>query len=93
MTLEERILTAIKNGSFLHVSLNKAWNEDVWEAGYRNCDNHNVQYVRDKDPIKALERAISPVRQPRREPLPSPSRPTRKRRPVKRRERDDEDLI
>lgn len=84
MTLEERIRAAIENGTLLHLSLNKAWNEAVWEAGYRNCDNHNVSYVRDKDPIKALEKAISPIRQPK--PPAAPPKP-------KRREREDEDLI
>lgn len=88
MTLEERIRTAIKSGSFLHLSINRKWDDkEIWQCGYRNADNCNVQYVEDADPIRAMEKAITPLRLPK---------PPRAHLPIARQvktRRQSEDLI
>ncbi len=92
------IRRAVNNG-LLHLSLHQRWDGKVWMAGYRNTDNHNVQYAEDPDWEKALLKAIRAgvrdvKRQPKTEP-PSSDQDIKAKRDVKRqtRSRDAEDLI
>lgn len=90
MTLEERIRAAVKSGNLLHLSISRKWDGSVWQAGYRNADNCNVQYVEDEDPIVAMEKAIRPLRSA---PPPVPQVTAVKPAKKSRRKARDEDLI
>lgn len=89
MSLEDLLRKSIRSG-FLHISLNRRWDDpETWEAGYRNTDNSNVRYVRDRDPVEAMSKAIKLGIGDATLP---PSKPEKKTRRRERRHQED-DLI
>lgn len=86
--LATELRRAVRNG-LLHISLHRRWDGKVWQAGYRNTDNSNVQYKEDPDPEKAL---LAAIRAGVRDASPPPKRtepPVKKTRTAR---RDIEDL-
>lgn len=64
MNLEDRIRTAIEKGGLLSVALYpSAANPGMWICAYLNDSGKSRQAVSDKDPIAALIKGITPLRQ------------------------------
>ena len=93
---ESELRHAIKNG-LLHLSLNKCWKGDDWEAGYRNTDNSLVDRVVHRDPVEALKAAcragVRSAKKTAAPPAPEPEKKVHRRSEGSARRRDAEDLI
>ena len=83
--LEDRIRATASGGFFLTLALDRDIKSGKWRASYRNTDNSRVNIELDDDPVRAIVKAISPLRQPKPETTPVSSH--------KKRARADEDII
>lgn len=99
LSLEDRIRTAVKHGGLISVSLYASGNE--WVCCYLNDSGKPRQFTTDADPIKALEKGITPLKQPGervRDAVavkPSEKRRSQPIRPeqVRPKRREDDDLL
>ena len=88
MDLESRIRTAIKSGGLLSVALYRsASDKEGWVCTYLNDSGKSRQSVTDKDPIAALEKGITPLRQ-KGEDVP-PAKAIREKKPRGKVEEDE----